>query len=394
MCYNNPLGEILGGFIVFKGGKLEKFYIYLHKTADTLETFYVGKGKDNRAWSIQGRSKFWNRVKERHGLIVELVSTGLSEQDAFSKEKELIKFYGRRDRGEGSLVNLTDGGEGVSGLIWSDENRAKFKEFFKGENHPNYRKDIFTFYNFETDVEVKMTRFFFKEKYPKTDINAMLKGISSKGWVIMEAVDEAKLEAIISGYSGKFNHHADPKIYNIVNLKTGDEFFGTRIEIGERYKGININGLVTGTQRVSKNWTLVENLNKHSKDFLLNPTAGDRNINFDPNEYSFTNIKTKEVFVGTRNSFEKKYGISLIGLFSVRKQHSVKFWCFTSNIQEATKNTVLDFTIYTFTHASGIIFTGTQIEFKKTYPGVRPSRLINEGYRQNKGWSLVQENLQ
>lgn len=282
MCYNNPLGEILGGFIVFKGGKLEKFYIYLHKTADTLETFYVGKGKDNRAWSIQGRSKFWNRVKERHGLIVELVSTGLSEQDAFSKEKELIKFYGRRDRGEGSLVNLTDGGEGVSGLIWSDENRAKFKEFFKGENHPNYRKDIFTFYNFETDVEVKMTRFFFKEKYPKTDINAMLKGISSKGWVIMEAVDEAKLEAIISGYSGKFNHHADPKIYNIVNLKTGDEFFGTRIEIGERYKGININGLVTGTQRVSKNWTLVENLNKHSKDFLLNPTAGDRNINFDP----------------------------------------------------------------------------------------------------------------
>jgi hypothetical protein len=202
---------------------LEKFYIYLHKTADTLETFYVGKGKDNRAWSIQGRSKFWNRVKDRHGLIVELVSTGLSEQDAFSKEKELIKFYGRRDRGEGSLVNLTDGGEGVSGLIWSDENRAKFKEFFKGENHPNYRKDIFTFYNFETDVEVKMTRFFFKEKYPKTDINAMLKGISSKGWVIMEAVDEAKLEAIISGYSGKFNHHADPKIYNIVNLKTGDE---------------------------------------------------------------------------------------------------------------------------------------------------------------------------
>lgn len=84
---------------------MEKFYIYLHKTADTLETFYVGKGKDNRAWSTRGRSKFWSRVKDRHGYIVEIVSTGLSEQEAFLKEKELIKFYGRRDKNQGNLVN-------------------------------------------------------------------------------------------------------------------------------------------------------------------------------------------------------------------------------------------------------------------------------------------------
>ena len=102
---------------------MEKFYIYLHKTADTLETFYVGKGKDNRAWSTRGRSKFWSRVKDKHGYIVEIVSTGLSEHEAFLKEKELIKFYGRRDKNQGNLVNLTDGGEGVSGFIWSEESK-------------------------------------------------------------------------------------------------------------------------------------------------------------------------------------------------------------------------------------------------------------------------------
>lgn len=372
---------------------MEKFYIYLHKTADTLETFYVGKGKDNRAWSTRGRSKFWSRVKDRHGYVVEIVSTCLSEQDAFLKEKELIKFYGRRDKNQGSLVNLTDGGEGVSGFIWSEESKTKFKEFFKGENHPNYRKDIFTFYNFETDVEIKTTRFLFKEEHSGTDFDAMLKGISSKNWVIMEAVDEARLEAIISGFSGKFNHHADPNVYTIVNLKTKENFSGTRIDIREKYTGANIGGLVTGTQRVSKGWTLVGNLEKHSEDFLLNPTRGDRNTNFDPKEYSFTNLRTGLIFVGTRNAFEKEYGIGVIGLFNARKQHHVKYWCLTANTQEAINNAKLDFNVYTFTHISGATFTGTQFEFKKTYRDVRPSRIINEGYSQSKGWSLSTNNL-
>lgn len=367
---------------------MEKFYIYLHKTADTLETFYVGKGKDNRAWSTRGRSKFWSRVKDRHGCIVEIVSTGLSEHEAFLKEKELIKFYGRRDKNQGNLVNLTDGGEGVSGFIWSEESKTKFKEFFKGENHPNYRKDIFTFYNFATDVEIKTTRFLFKKENPGTDFHAMLDGISSKNWVIMEAVDEARLEAIISGFSGKYNHHADPKIYTIVNLKTKESFSGTRIDICEKYRGVNINGLITKTQRVSKGWTLVENLEKYSEDFLLSPRGGDRNTNFDSKEYSFTNLRTGEIFVGTRNSFEKKYNIKIIGLFNARKQYSVKHWCLTENIQEAIENAKLDFNVYTFIHKSGITFTGTRFEFKKTYPDARPSRILNEGYSQSKGWSL------
>lgn len=289
------------------------------------------------------------------------------------------------------MVNLTDSGEGVSGFIWSEESKTKFKEFFKGENHPNYRKDIFTFYNFTTDVEIRTTRFLFKQEYPKIDFDAMLTGISSKNWVVMEAVDEARLEAIISGFSGKYNHHADPTLYTIVNLETEEKFLGTRIEICNRYNGLNINGLVTGTQRVSKGWTLIENLEKYSKDFLINPTGGDRNTNFDPIEYSFTNLRTGEVFIGTRNAFEKKYKIKVIGLFNERKQYSVKYWCLTENTKDAIENAKLDFNVYTFIHKSGITFTGTRFEFKKTYPEARPSRLLNEGYSQSKGWSLIHQ---
>lgn len=36
--------------------------------------------------------------------------------------------------------NMTDGGDGVSGLSWSEESKRKQSERFKGKNHPNYGK--------------------------------------------------------------------------------------------------------------------------------------------------------------------------------------------------------------------------------------------------------------
>ena len=53
-------------------------------------------------------------------------------EEACEKEKEYIKFYGRRDLGLGSLVNMTDGGEGGLGKIVSEKHRIAVSKAQKG----------------------------------------------------------------------------------------------------------------------------------------------------------------------------------------------------------------------------------------------------------------------
>lgn len=103
------------------------FYVYLHRKATNNDVFYVGKGKGKRAWWFHGRSEQWNRTEKKHGVVVEIFSDCLSEQDAHSLEMELIKSIGRSN-----LCNHTDGGEGMSGWHASEETRLKQSILRKG----------------------------------------------------------------------------------------------------------------------------------------------------------------------------------------------------------------------------------------------------------------------
>lgn len=107
--------------------------------------FYIGKGKENRAnrhlKNINKRDK--DTIKRRiinkiqssgEEVLVRMLSSGVSEEEALEYEIELIKFYGRRDNGTGVLANLTDGGEGTSGQKHSKETKRKMSEARKGEN--------------------------------------------------------------------------------------------------------------------------------------------------------------------------------------------------------------------------------------------------------------------
>jgi len=66
------------------------------------------------------------------GLQVEILFDGLSWQDACEKEKEFISLYGRIDKHNGILVNLTDGGDGAFGVIMSEERKKQISELAKG----------------------------------------------------------------------------------------------------------------------------------------------------------------------------------------------------------------------------------------------------------------------
>lgn len=96
------------------------YCVYIHTKKSDGKPLYVGKGLRKRAHSFSGRSEYWKRIKNKHGVNVLIVKSGISECCAFSIEKILIKNIGREN-----LCNMTDGGEGTSGRVPSKSQRLK-----------------------------------------------------------------------------------------------------------------------------------------------------------------------------------------------------------------------------------------------------------------------------
>lgn len=96
------------------------FYVYVHRRRSDTRVFYVGKGRAKRAWEKNRKNSHWQSVVKKHGLCVEIVQSGMQEWWAFELERELIAFYGRDN-----LCNFTDGGEGSSGYVQSEQTKIK-----------------------------------------------------------------------------------------------------------------------------------------------------------------------------------------------------------------------------------------------------------------------------
>lgn len=64
------------------------------------------------------------KAKNLEPVVIKLIDN-ISNYEACENEKYLIKVIGRRDLGLGTLVNLTNGGEGVVGYILNEEDRKK-----------------------------------------------------------------------------------------------------------------------------------------------------------------------------------------------------------------------------------------------------------------------------
>lgn len=113
------------------------FYIYIYyDPSRNDEPIYVGKGHNQRAWyhlKRRGRHPFIQRLNymKTHNIVPRIsIIDALDESHAFLMEECLIEIMGRKDLGKGPLLNLTDGGEGVSNP--SDITRAKIGAANKG----------------------------------------------------------------------------------------------------------------------------------------------------------------------------------------------------------------------------------------------------------------------
>lgn len=112
-------------------------YVYRHIRIDKNQPFYIGisKGNDSvnsRANSDTGRNVIWNRIVSKTLWEAEIVMENLTWKEAQAKEIEFIKLYGRLNNKTGILANMTDGGEGGSGVVVSEETRKKLSKQSKG----------------------------------------------------------------------------------------------------------------------------------------------------------------------------------------------------------------------------------------------------------------------
>jgi hypothetical protein len=111
-------------------------YVYRHIRLDKNEPFYIGISSDDdysRAYSTDARNPYWHNIIEKTNYEIEIILDNLLWEDACKKEVELIKLYGRKDLKTGTLVNMTNGGEGVFGLIFSKDHRNKISNSNKGK---------------------------------------------------------------------------------------------------------------------------------------------------------------------------------------------------------------------------------------------------------------------
>jgi len=111
-------------------------YVYRHIRLDKNEPFYIGIGSRKnhiRAKTVTKRNPFWHNITSKTEWEYEILLDDISWDEALKKEIEFISLYGRSDLNKGTLVNLTDGGEGTLGSRHSEVVRQRLSKFNSGK---------------------------------------------------------------------------------------------------------------------------------------------------------------------------------------------------------------------------------------------------------------------
>lgn len=187
---------------------------------------------------------------------------------------------------------------------------------------------IYHFINIMTKEEFSGTKSDFITKYYYKGIKASVdilidgKGICFKYWVLKD-----KLEEAMSGktFASKrllsiFNKIYSPQKYNLINIDTLEEFFGTEIQFREKYKNVNKHAIKLVFSKRKYNyhfWILKENYEKVLNDkrqVCKNLRAKLRRKN-DDRVLSLLNLETGETFEGTHNELIKKLKFKISNFF-------------------------------------------------------------------------------
>ena len=127
-------------------------YLYRHVRLDTNQPFYIGIGRKKdkeytsikkeyrRAYCKSKRTTFWKNIIAKTDYEVEILLESDDYEFIKQKEIEFITLHGRKDLGKGTLVNMTDGGDGTLNVLVTEESKRLRSIKSLGENNPFYGK--------------------------------------------------------------------------------------------------------------------------------------------------------------------------------------------------------------------------------------------------------------
>jgi len=122
--------------------------MYLHPSTKT--PVYIGKGSGERAHNMAAHYYHNKHLKEIYGHLkscrrhIKIIHKNLTEKQALTKEKELIREYGRMCKG-GILVNISPGGKQPpyqKGKRWvlPEETKEKMRKSWTSERRKKWGK--------------------------------------------------------------------------------------------------------------------------------------------------------------------------------------------------------------------------------------------------------------
>lgn len=120
------------------------YYIYvdfllLQEELKMEEAFYVGKGLQQRV-NKKERNRYWQSVVKKYQWRRDVIFASKDEKYILEMEQFFIKSFGTyvydTESKNKHKCNLTIGGEGCSGMKWSEETRQRMEEWWANNSHP------------------------------------------------------------------------------------------------------------------------------------------------------------------------------------------------------------------------------------------------------------------
>lgn len=185
---------------------IDRFYVYQWTRPDTGVVFYIGKGSFVRDIQTKKHNAIVTRIVaklEKIGMKPEVarIRDGLTEDEAFEVERLEIAKHGRINNGTGTLANMTDGGEGTTGVVRSALTRARLSASLKG-NQNSFGRVV----QAETRAKIGLTKignqYFLGKKHSKEARSKIADGArGNKNMLGRERSAEtcAKLSAALTG---------------------------------------------------------------------------------------------------------------------------------------------------------------------------------------------------